>query len=147
MSLTECPSMMSAFCTGNSKVMDAQGHHDHVQLIMVHQITSSSTKLKIQNGLEKARSTHLTLYGVGPMQFNGSPNKVERLYLAAVQMSRWRSRLALSLTSVTTKYGGDPTRNSDSRPLHPLLDAVIALSDHDRRGVHRRHILDGLEGL
>ncbi|KAK1827745.1 hypothetical protein QBC39DRAFT_266454, partial [Podospora conica] len=45
-----------------------------------------STKLKIQNGLERARSTYLTLYRNGSVQFNGSPVEIERLYFVAVEL-------------------------------------------------------------
>ena len=100
MSCNVCgPSMMFAFCTRESKVMQLMMTPKTIMIlssycrkanmehgITAHQITSSTTKLKIQNGLDRARSTHLTLYGNGPMQFNGSPDEIEKLYYVALQM-------------------------------------------------------------
>ncbi len=93
------PSMMFAFCTLESKVIQLMMTPRTVMIlssycrrtnmeygVTAHQITSSSTKLKIQNGLERARSTHLTLYGNGSMQFNGSPTEIEKLYYVLLQM-------------------------------------------------------------
>lgn len=93
------PSFMFAFCTKDTKVIQLMMTPTTIMIlstycrrintefgVTVHQITSSSTKLKIQNGLERARSTHLTLYGNGSMQFNGSPKEIVPLYKAALEI-------------------------------------------------------------
>lgn len=45
-------------------------------------IKNKSTRLKIQAGLNRPRSTSLTLYGNGSMQLSGSPQEVPVLYPA-----------------------------------------------------------------
>lgn len=40
----------------------------------------SSTKLKIQSNLDRPRSTCLTVYGTGSMQFADSPDEIAVLY-------------------------------------------------------------------
>lgn len=49
-------------------------------------IASSSTRLKIQPGLDRARSTWLNLYGNGSMQFCGSPAEIGVLYTSLLEI-------------------------------------------------------------
>ncbi len=49
-------------------------------------ITQSSTRLKLQPGLNRPRSTSLSLYGNGSMQFSGSPNEIPILYPSMLEI-------------------------------------------------------------
>lgn len=49
-------------------------------------ITNTSTRLKIQPGLDRPRSTSLTLYGNGSMQFTGSPIEIPILYPSMIEL-------------------------------------------------------------
>ena len=49
-------------------------------------ITNTSTRLKIQPGLDRPRSTSLTLYGNGSMQMSGSPQEIPTLYPAMIEI-------------------------------------------------------------
>jgi hypothetical protein len=51
-----------------------------------HLLTHPSTRLKIQPGMYRPRSTALTLYGNGSMQFSGSPKEIEFLYPCLVEL-------------------------------------------------------------
>ena len=49
-------------------------------------ITTTSTRLKVQTSLDGRRSTSLTLYGNGSMQFSGSPHEIPILYPSVVEI-------------------------------------------------------------
>lgn len=49
-------------------------------------IVQSSTRLKIQSGLDRPRSTSLSLYGNGSMQFSGSPSEIPILYPSMLEV-------------------------------------------------------------
>lgn len=49
-------------------------------------ITTTSTRLKVQTSLDGRRSTSLTLYGNGSMQFSGSPDEIPILYPSVLEI-------------------------------------------------------------
>lgn len=49
-------------------------------------IAQSSTRLKIQSGLDRPKSTCLSLYGNGSMQFSGSPTEIPILYPSMLEI-------------------------------------------------------------
>jgi len=49
-------------------------------------ITTTSTRLKVQTSLDGRRSTSLTLYGNGSMQFSGSPHEIPVLYPSVLEI-------------------------------------------------------------
>ena len=51
-------------------------------------IVQTSTRLKIQPSLDRPRSTSLTVYGNGSMQFSGSPTEIPVLYPSVIELVR-----------------------------------------------------------
>lgn len=49
-------------------------------------IKTTSTRLKIQPGLDRPRSTSLTVYGNGSMQFTGAPAEIPVLYPSLIEL-------------------------------------------------------------
>jgi len=49
-------------------------------------IETTSTRLKIQPGLDRPRSTSLTVYGNGSMQFTGAPAEIPVLYPSLIEL-------------------------------------------------------------
>jgi len=57
-----------------------------MQTAVSSRITSKSTSLKLQTGLDRPRSTFLTMYANGSMQLSGIPSESEFLYLLMFEL-------------------------------------------------------------